>query len=159
MNNKRLNFDLLVQQIINADKQLVENALRAVNTSLTIRNWLIGAYIREYELNGNDRAVYGERLFSELAKELKGLSNCNKRQLYRYVRFYQFYPQIMGTMSPQLMGQLKLDQIIHEEKVGTASPQSHPEAKILLNRLSYSHFDLLVDIDDETKRAFYEIDG
>ncbi|MBF0233829.1 MAG: DUF1016 family protein [Desulfamplus sp.] len=122
-----VNFNLLVQQIIDADKQLAENAVRAVNINLTLRNWCIGAYIHGYELHGNDRANYGDRLFEVLAGELKQLSNCNKRQLYRYLKFFQFYPQIVGTVSPQL----------------------HPEPQALLNRLSYSQFDFLVDIDDD----------
>ena len=40
----------------------------------------------------------------------------------------------------------------------TPSPQLHPDAESLLHRLAYSHFDLLVEIDDEWKRAFYEIE-
>ena len=159
MSKEHFNFESLVQRIINADRQLVYNAVRAVNTNLTLRNWCIGAYIREYELNGNDRAVYGERIFAELAIELSNLSNCNKRQLYRYLRFYLFYPQIVGALSPQLIGQLAIGDIIHEKKVGTLYPQLCPETQLLSNLLSYSHFDLLVDIDDETKRAFYEIES
>ena len=31
-------------------------ASRQVDTALTIRNWLFGYYIAEYELNGSDRA-------------------------------------------------------------------------------------------------------
>ena len=67
---------------------------RAVNVSLTLRNWLIGSYIAEYELRGKDRAAYGEKLFDSLAAELSGLSvsNSNRRQLYRYLRFYRTYP-------------------------------------------------------------------
>jgi len=30
------------------------------------------------------------------------VSNCNRRQLYRYLRFYRLYPEIVGAMSPQL---------------------------------------------------------
>jgi hypothetical protein len=30
------------------------------------------------------------------------VSNCNRRQLYRYLRFYRLYPRILGTLSPQL---------------------------------------------------------
>ncbi len=37
---------LIVQQVINA---------------LTVRNWLTGFYIIEYEQNGNFRAAYGEK--------------------------------------------------------------------------------------------------
>lgn len=54
----------------------------AINVSLTLRNWLIGWHIAEYELEGEDRGQYGERLFAELANCLTslGLSNCNRRQ-------------------------------------------------------------------------------
>ena len=34
----------------------------------------------------------------------------------------------------------------------------HPPGEALLQKLSYSHIDQLVDIDEETKRAFYEIE-
>jgi hypothetical protein len=44
------------------------------------------------------------------------------------------------------------------EKVGTASPQFRIPDKII-QRLSYSHLELIVDLDDELKRAFYEIEG
>ena len=42
--------------------------------------------------------------------------------------------------------------------MGTASPQLRQSAEKLVSYLSYSHFDLLVNIDDEIKRAFYEIE-
>ena len=66
------NFDFaaLVDAIRQVDGNLVAQAGRAVNISLTLRNWLIGAYIAEYELCGADRASYGENLLTELAKHL-----------------------------------------------------------------------------------------
>ena len=30
------------------------------------------------------------------------VSNCNRCQLYRYLRFYRLYPRIVGTLPPQL---------------------------------------------------------
>ncbi|HDL86719.1 MAG TPA: cytoplasmic protein, partial [Candidatus Acetothermia bacterium] len=45
---------------------MAAQAGRAVNISLTMRNWLIGAYIAEYELRGLDRASYGDGLLAEL---------------------------------------------------------------------------------------------
>ncbi len=41
--------------------------------SLTLRNWMIGLYIAEFELRGADRANYGDQLFSALAKQLTSL--------------------------------------------------------------------------------------
>ena len=80
-----LTFGLFVGSIRQIHEQLVSQAGRAINISLTLRNWLIGAYISEYELRGADRATYGDSLLIELAKRLTDLriSNSNRRQLYR----------------------------------------------------------------------------
>src|SRR5689334_15331684 len=98
-----LAFEDLVASIRGVDRELASQASRAVNLSLTLRNWLIGCYIAEFELRGKDRATYGERLLDSLAAELTRLkvSNANRRQLYRYLRFYRLYPAIVGALTPQ----------------------------------------------------------
>ena len=161
--NKRirstLTFERLVKAVRDVHHQLRAQAGRAINVSLTLRNWLIGAYIAEYELRGADRASYGESLLNELANRLAALkvSNCNRRELYRYLRFYRLYPSIVGTLSPQLT---KLLPAARQAvgKVGTASPQLHVSSQKLLQNLSYSHLEQLVDLDDDLKRAFYEVE-
>lgn len=154
-----LNFDSLVSAIAQINKTLALQAVKAVNISLTIRNWLIGFYIREYELAGSDRAVYGEKLFSVLAEKLtlKGVSNCSRRQLYRYRDFYNSYPGIVGTLPPQLQNLLPAEKLL-DGKVGTVSPQSPFTPDELINRLSYSHFEELIALDDSLKRTFYEVE-
>lgn len=133
-----LTFSSLISSIRQINDELIAHASRAVNVSLTLRNWLIGCYIAEYELRGADRAEYGDKLFTELASELGRLkvSNCNRRQLYDYLKFYRVYPQIVRTVSAQLI---------------------YPPEK-LVSRLSYSMFKQLTDVDDDTKRTFYEIE-
>ncbi len=161
-----LTFNLLVGSIRQIHEQLASQAGRAVNISLTLRNWLIGAYISEYELRGADRATYGDSLLTELAKRLTDLrvSNSNRRQLYRYLRFYRLYPEIVGTLSTQLQEQLPAGLLSGQteshavEKVGTASPQLRISPDKLIHRLSYSHLELIVDLDDDLKRVFYEIE-
>jgi len=44
------------------------------------------------------------------------------------------------------------------QKVGTTSPLSAIPPKTLLQSLSYSHIEQLVDLDDDIKRPFYEIE-
>ena len=112
----------LVQQIQQTHYELFAQAGKAVNISLTLRNWLIGHHISQYELRGSDRAQYGEKLFTELANRLKSVSNCNRRQLYRYVRFFRLYPAIVGTLPPKfksLPGIAETSQNTGELKVGT----------------------------------------
>jgi predicted nuclease of restriction endonuclease-like (RecB) superfamily len=152
-------FEKLVGVIRQAHEELAAQAGRAVNISLTLRNWLVGCYIAEYELHGADRATYGENLLSELANRLTEfkVSNCNRRQLYRYLRFYRLYPGFVGTLSPQLRTLLPQGVKILE-KVATPSPQLRIPPDTIIQRLSYSHLELLVDLDDDLKRLFYEIE-
>ena len=156
INEQKLNFQRLVEVIQKVHIELSSNAKKAINISLTLRNWLIGCYLSEYKLSEADRAKYGEQLLAKLAKELRDISNCNQRQLYRYLRFYRFYPQIVGSLPPQF--EKHLPQTLECRKVGTVSPQLQASGDILLQHLSYSHIDQLVDIDDETKRLFYEVE-
>jgi predicted nuclease of restriction endonuclease-like (RecB) superfamily len=151
----------LVEQIRRIHDRLALHASRAVNIALTARNWLIGCHVHEYELNGEDRSQYGERVVDILAERLvrHGLANCNRRQLYRYLDFYRQYPQIVGTLSPQLRGMLPAP--LGSANVGTPSPQSTELAvppQKLIETLSYSHLELLAAIHDPLKRQFYEVE-
>jgi predicted nuclease of restriction endonuclease-like (RecB) superfamily len=151
----RMDLKRLVNAIRQVDEDLTAQASRAVNVSLTLRNWLIGCYIAEYQLNGADRAVYGEKVLSELAARLSDISNCNRRQLYDYLRFYRTYPQIVRTLPAQLRLLLP-HSLASAEKVPTPSAKSAIPPEHLVSRLSYSMFKLLVELDDETKRTFYQ---
>ena len=65
---------------------------------LTIRNWLIGYYIVEFEQNGKDRAEYGKSLLKSIAKNLSHIKGMEERSLRRFRQFYLFYPQIADTI-------------------------------------------------------------
>lgn len=154
----KYDFAQLVAVIRHVNDELAEQSKRAVNVSLTLRNWLIGCYIAEYELHGSDRAGYGDKLLSVLATELGRLkiSNCNRRQLYDYLKFYRIYPQILPTVSAQFQALLP-ERVIHAHvKVPTPSAQLAVPPDKLINCLSYSMFKLLTELNDEDKRTFYE---
>jgi predicted nuclease of restriction endonuclease-like (RecB) superfamily len=155
-------FTRLVESIQTAHRELAARAGKAINISLTLRNWLIGCYITEYELNGKDRAEYGERLFAQLAKTLKELdvARSEERELRRYRQFYQTYPQIRETLPPELAGWLE-----HQAESGDVSRMTETmaqplgvSASTIVSRLSFSHIAELIAIDDVTKRSFYEVE-
>lgn len=154
-------FDLefLARSIQTAHVELARQASKAVNISLTVRNWLIGHYIAEFELTGADRATYGDKLLDRLADRLTdlGVSTCDKRRLYQYLRFYSTYPEIVRTLTAQSEKRLLMgDGGRAVEKVRTASALSGQQ---LIECLSYSHFELLVSLDSDAKRAFYEYES
>lgn len=155
-----LTFDVLISSIQAADSHFGAQAVRAINFGLTLRNWCIGLYIAEYELLGADRAGYGERLLGDLSRELKrlGVSNIGRRQLYHYLTFYRAYPQIVRTLPAQLLEPFP-GAVVLEEKVRTASALLTPPPEALLSRLSYSHFELLVGLEDDLRRSFYEAEA
>lgn len=96
-----MNFGLLVNTIQDTHNTLQQSALKSVNKHLTIRNWLVGFYIVEFEQKGEDRAKYGERLLEVLSKsiDIKGLSE-TALKLSR--QFYNTYPQLILTVPTQL---------------------------------------------------------
>lgn len=154
-----INFVGLVDTIKKINVEFSAQANRAVNTSLTLRNIFIGGFIASYELNGSDRAKYGENLLQNLAKSLKDISNCKRRQLYDYLQFYRTYPQIVQTVSAQSQITAKINIINKLKIVPTVSAQSPVSPEKLITKLSYSMFKLLVPIEDETKRVFYEVEA
>ncbi|NJN85167.1 MAG: DUF1016 domain-containing protein [Leptolyngbyaceae cyanobacterium SL_7_1] len=79
---------------------------RAVNQTLTLRNWLIGAYIIEYEQNGVDRAAYGTQLIETLAKDLKrqGITGLATSNLRNFRQFALVHPHLSeDSILPQLL--------------------------------------------------------
>ncbi len=136
------------------------HAAKAVNISLTLRNWLIGCYIAEYELRGADRAAYGQRLLPQLADELAKLNvrGCEKRQLYQYLRFFQVYPEIVRSVTAQFQNLVPEEVMARGDKMRSPTAFSGNDPQQIIQKLSYTHLEQLVAIDDDVKRAFYEFE-
>ena len=148
-----LTFNRLIGSIEEVHGQLSRQAKLAVNMSLTLRNWLIGAYLVEYEQGGADRAEYGARLIDRVAERLSALTRTSARELRRYRSLYLVYPQIGEALSPELRRRLPAPlRPIWE----TPSPESHTPGDTLLRTLSFSHLDALLKLEDPEKRRFYE---
>ena len=160
LEDKDLTLEALASSIRQLHEQLSNRAKHAVNVALTLRNWLIGYYIAEYELHGADRAKYGEKVVATLAERIKELSNCSRQVLYRYVTFYKLYPSIVGTVSQQLPEVLV--KTLPISIVGTEHRQLTSKGNAIGNQmdaimlLSYNHFLQLIQVEDATARQFYE---
>lgn len=105
-----------------------ESAYQAVNVALVKRNWLLGRRIAEEELNGGSRAEYGLEIIKTLSKELTDEygKGFAKTNLYSFYSFYKAFPDIFQT----------------------ASGKSLP-------LLSWSHYQTLLRVKDDTARAWY----
>ncbi len=179
-----MRFDKLVISIQDTHEELQRSAVKAVNQSLTVRNWLIGLYIVEFEQKGEDRAKYGERLLQELAESvrIRGLSKTNLK-LCR--QFYLAYPHLFSAVKEVLnnngmqvnrIGQSATDQSqesdlqlieIHQSITNELSrTKRNPNGQNvhlvdpveILSKISFTHLVQLLPIHDMNKRTFYELE-
>ena len=168
-------FQSLVEAIQQVHDHCATQVKRTVNVSLTLRNWVIGGYIHHYERDGQDRASYGEGLVDRLASQLAdlGLTACDRQRLYSYITLFRAYPQIGDAIPPGALpplpialggGEKPIVRSLTGESAATGgeaivrSPTglSRVAGHLLLERLSFTHLELLAGIDDPLKRAFYE---
>ena len=144
------------------------SAIRAINRMQTMRNWLIGYYIVEFEQHGKDRAEYGTQLLKKLEEQVnrKGL-NVTLFQTSR--NFYNLYPQMEGlfvpnkiysTLSNKSGNRIPLmDKSADAQSNTNCATVSHnfqtlPE--MIVSRLSFSHIREIMSVDDPLARYFYE---
>lgn len=144
------------------------SAVRAINRMQTMRNWLIGYYIVEFEQHGKDRAEYGTQLLKKLEERVnrKGL-NVTLFQASR--NFYGLYPQMGGLFVPNeiystLSNKLGTDSSFISELAdsktnaiyATASHKLQTSPEMIVSRLSFSHLREIMSVDDPLARYFYE---
>lgn len=146
-------FDSLITKIDSIHTSIQAEAIKSVSKSLTLRNWLIGYYIIEYQQNGADKAKYGDKIIENLARNLKntkGLSNTNLK-LFR--QFYLMYPQIRQTVPDQFILSFQKSQTVSDE-----FKNAQIDIVKLINVCTFSHFIEFIQIDESLKRLFYEIE-
>ena len=144
-----LSFDVLTRAIVTTHRSLQDIAVRAVNRMATLRNWLIGFYIVEYEQRGEDRAKYGDRLLQQLEAKA-GVTGLNVT-LFKYARrFYKLYPGVAELF------RLPQADTVGVPKGATPSHQFVTPANVLVNMLSFSHIREIMTQDDPLARYFYE---
>ena len=132
-----------------------KSAYQTVDRILVVRNWLLGKRIAEEELVGTRTDRYGEKIVSELAKQLteqygKGF---DRRALYRYVQFYQSYPEIVDSLRPQSSDE---DEKKIVDSLRPLSPGLFENIRVTGRLLSWTHYRTLLQVSDPNARAWYE---
>ena len=176
---RKSGYPQLVSAISSLNAQMVGHVATVANQALVLRNWMIGAYIVEYEQHGSDRAKYGARLLETLASDLKtrGLRGLDIRTLRDCRELPLLYPQIRGTLSPELVQSAirmirgtaspELKKLVRiPSAVSTASAPAirqtvsdelpTPLSALEILQFSWSNLQELIRIDDPWKRAFFE---
>ena len=135
------------------------SAVKAINRMQTMRNWLIGYYIVEYEQHGKDRAEYGTQLLKKLEERVnrKGMTTT----LFKWARkFYRLYPQMTDNLPVRICATMmhQLQSIENKEDAIGASMmhQFMTPGKTIISHLSFTHLREIMTIDDPLARYFYE---
>ena len=154
MSNNKLNFGSLVSVIEQTHQHFQQQAVNALNVSLTVRNWLVGYYIVTFEQKGEDRAAYGSKLLSNLAESSKNIKGFDERSFRNFRMFYKLYPHLQTYIAKNLSAMPIGGSLTTESK----SLDFLVLAKKIISQLSYTHIEQLLPIQDPLKRAFYEVE-
>lgn len=139
--NKIHSFNDLASIVQTTHDNAQSSAIKAINRMQTMRNWLIGYYIVEFEQHGKDRAEYGTQLLKKLEERVnrKGLTR-NTFQSSR--NFYRIYPQMIENFKNRICT--------------TVSCKFITSGETLVSKLSFSHINEIMKVDDPLARYFYE---
>jgi len=146
----------LVKEIRDLVQSARQTAAQNVNTLQVVTNFEIGRRIVEFEQQGSRRAEYGKRIVIELSRQLntefgRGFSETNLEYMRRfYLEYHETVPQIPQTVSGKLPAKTPTETPIWQ----TLSAQFTPRFT-----LSWSHYIVLMNIDNRDERRFYEIES
>ena len=130
-----------------------QSAYRAVNFTMVVAYWEIGKRIVEHEQGGNAKAGYGEGLLKDLSQKLtadfeKGFTLANLKN------FRQFYLTFSEEKSDAVRRKSETGQKSYalRSQLDKAVPQ---KGHALRAELSWTHYRLLMRVENEAARAYY----
>lgn len=144
------------QQFIVEIRRIVEtarkNAYRAINIMQVVSNWLVGKRIVEQEQEGKVRADYGKHVIELASAALteeygSGYSETNIRNMRK---FYLTF----STLEIQQTVPAELRKLV-EQNQQTASAKSAGYTIPVYPQLSWSHYERLMRVVDESARLWY----
>jgi len=162
---------------------IVEDArasvVRTVNTRMVIAYWLIGREIVQEEQGGKKRAGYGDALLEDLSRRLterygKGYSVSSLKDFRQFHlcfvdRLTQIHHASCGELAERGGVFITATQVSGCGKSHTSCGESHESVPIrqtssdesgpvgFAPQLSWSHYRLLMRVDNSHARSFYEI--
>ncbi len=154
----------LFDRIAGILEQARARAVRAVNSEMVVAYWQIGREIVEHLQQGSRRAEYGDQLLQTLSEQLcarfgRGYSVSN----LRYFRlFYQAFAERKPGIRHFTRDESAAPKIHHgardvfEDLVGAAHD---PRLEGFSDRLSWTHYRTLAQVEHPAERCFYEIEA
>ena len=168
MENKELQDTTRVDQLFERISTLIEQARQHVRTTVNLTEvytkYEIGRYIVEDEQQGNARAQYGKQVLKALSNRLTerfgdGWSYSNLRQIRQ---FYLVYGKLTDSVcqiendNQRLSNSVTSGYKIQDENLNAVLVKANQ--RLANFTLSWSHYLILMRIDNPDERSFYEIE-
>lgn len=146
------------QNLFDKSKQLIDSARsnmgQMANVITVLTNFLLGRYIVEQEQQGAERAKYGAKVLDSLSSYLteeygRGFSRSNVAGMRQ---FYMAYKDRENEIIQSGIGQFDQAFGIVQSGIGQleATYKKNPF------KLSWTHYQILMRIEDKDERDFYE---
>ncbi|MBZ0199059.1 MAG: PDDEXK nuclease domain-containing protein [Ignavibacteriaceae bacterium] len=156
-------YNKISELISESRKHVVQN----INYTILFTNFYIGKYIVEDEQQGEERAEYSKKILNGLSKKLiknfgRGFSVDNLENMRKF--FLQYSHRISATLSRKFIESSSSNSETLSRKSQKTQPLSakSPTVSRISEtpfQLSWSHYVLLLKIDNEDERSFYEIES
>jgi predicted nuclease of restriction endonuclease-like (RecB) superfamily len=149
------------------------SAYRSVNFAMVQAYWQVGRLIVEHEQGGKKRAGYGEALLDELSRRLtqefgRGFDSRNLRYMRQFYLAFPIHQALAGRSSPGRKGNAVRSDLmkgnirnavrsklaIHHSPRGE-SPASDDLPTVLRSELSWTHYRMLLRVEDPQAREWY----
>jgi len=142
-----------------------QSIVRTIDHTMVYTYFEIGRMIVEDEQQGEERAEYGKLILESLSKRLtknfgQGFSSVNLRQMRSFFLAYQ----IQQTVSAELQSTDNKEKVVSSEillksDVSELCQTLPVRSQMPVLKLSWSHYLILMRIDDISERRFYEIEA
>lgn len=147
--------DSLFREIRAVLKSARSSAYRAVNSAMVQAYWQVGRLIVEYEQGGRRRAAYGEAVLEKLSTRLttefgRGFDVRNLRHMRQF--YLAFPPQLIDDLPVRSK---KRNAPRSESRVSAKRDAVRSVSPALPSELSWTHFRLLLTVDDPAAREWY----
>jgi predicted nuclease of restriction endonuclease-like (RecB) superfamily len=152
----------LFDRVATIIEQARGHVVRAVNTSMVLAYWCIGREIVRELQGGEERAAYGKQVLETLSAQLtarfgKGFSATNLEYFRKFYRIYAARMNIPHAVCEESEPSEKPSLTDRKRAGVTAQAQSrNGDAPDWFPQLSWSHYRVLMRVDDEKARFFYE---
>ncbi len=153
------------ETLFNRISSLIENARdrvkTAIDTAMVYTYYAVGQYIVEDEQQGADRAQYGKAILKKLSERLtqKHGKGWSVETLTLCRKFYNTYSNSVNTVYEIEDGLPHIDSVTPTTKTANISQTVGNKTSLPSFSLSWSHYLVLMRIDNPAARSFYEIEA